>query len=65
MRVHVEREKCVAAGMCAMTAPSVFDQDEEDGTVIVLNDSPGAEDAEVVHEAASLCPAQVISVSEQ
>jgi ferredoxin len=43
----------------------VFDQDEEDGTVIVLNDSPGAEDAEVVHEAVSLCPAQVISVREQ
>jgi ferredoxin len=65
MRVHVEREKCIAAGMCAMTAPSVFDQDEEDGTVIVLNDSPSAENAEVVHEAVSLCPAQVISVREQ
>jgi ferredoxin len=65
MRVYVEREKCVAAGMCAMTAPSVFDQDEEAGTVIVLNESPSAEDAEVVHEAVSLCPAQVISVTEQ
>ena len=65
MRVHVEREKCIAAGMCAMTAPSVFDQDEEDGTVIVLNDSPSAENAEVVREAVSLCPAQVISVREQ
>ena len=65
MRVHVQHGKCVAAGMCAMTAPSVFDQDEEDGTVIVLNDSPSAENAEVVREVVSLCPAQVISVSEQ
>ena len=65
MRVRVEHEKCVAAGMCAMAAPSVFDQDEEDGTVIILNTSPGAEDAEAVDEAATLCPAQVIFLSHE
>jgi len=51
--------------MCAMAAPSVFDQDEEDGTVIILNTSPGAEDAEAVDEAAALCPAQVIFLSHE
>ncbi len=31
MELRVDRERCLSAGMCALTAPDVFDQDAEDG----------------------------------
>ncbi len=40
MRVIVDVEKCVASGNCVMADPDVFDQREEDGIVILLNESP-------------------------
>ena len=60
MRISVETDKCVGAGQCAMVAPAVFDQNEDDGVVIVLDESPGHEHEADVEEAATLCPAQVI-----
>jgi len=60
MKISVEKDKCVGAGQCAMVAPAVFDQNEDDGVVIVLDESPGPEHAADVEEAATLCPAQVI-----
>jgi ferredoxin len=47
-----------------MVAPTVFDQDEDDGTVLVLDETPGPEHAADVAEAVSLCPAQVIQLHE-
>ncbi|EME53077.1 ferredoxin [Amycolatopsis decaplanina] len=45
MRLEVDRERCVGAGMCVLTAPEVFGQDEEDGRVRLLDrrtiDRPG------------------------
>ncbi|MDF3288193.1 ferredoxin [Streptomyces silvisoli] len=35
MELSIDRERCVGAGMCALTAPDVFDQDPEDGRVPV------------------------------
>ncbi|MGZ4751071.1 MAG: ferredoxin [Oryzihumus sp.] len=40
MRVVIDRERCQGAGMCALTAPAVFDQSEEDGRVVVLDADP-------------------------
>jgi len=64
MRISVEKDKCVGAGQCAMVAPAVFDQNEDDGVVIVLDESPGPEHAADVEEAVVLCPAQVILLHE-
>ncbi|RYJ28363.1 ferredoxin [Streptomyces sp. L-9-10] len=63
MRVHTETEKCVAAGVCVLAAPEVFDQDD-DGLVVVLDDSPQSEQREVVLDAAARCPAAVIRLDE-
>ena len=63
MQVNADRAKCVAGGQCVLAAPDVFDQDEEDGTVIVLNAAPGDQQADAVHRAARLCPASAITVS--
>ncbi len=63
MRVTVDKDMCIGAGQCVVTAPDVFDQDD-DGLVELLNQSPGEDDAEAVREAADVCPARVITVDE-
>ncbi|MFD0557053.1 ferredoxin [Stackebrandtia endophytica] len=56
MRVTADRERCASAGMCALTAPKVFDQDEVDGRVIVIESAPADEEVKAVTEAIELCP---------
>ncbi|NUT46430.1 MAG: ferredoxin, partial [Saccharothrix sp.] len=36
MKVEVDQDRCAGSGMCALTDPAVFDQDEVDGTVVLL-----------------------------
>ncbi|MFI0779641.1 ferredoxin [Streptomyces sp. NPDC021212] len=65
MRVEVDVPKCVASGQCVMIAPDVFDQREEDGVVVLLDDRPAAELHADVRESAMICPAAAIRVVEQ
>jgi ferredoxin len=65
MKVSVESDKCVAAGHCVLAAAEVFDQNEDDGVVIVLNDDPDPEQYDAVRQAAQLCPAAVIRLTER
>jgi ferredoxin len=58
MRVEVERETCVSAGMCVLSAPDWFDQDEDDGRVVVHHQAEGPDDA--VEQAVELCPSGAI-----
>ena len=60
MRVVVDRDRCRGAGMCALTAPAVFDQSEDDGTVVVLDPDPPSEQEAAVVRAVGLCPNGVI-----
>ncbi|MFI9006431.1 ferredoxin [Actinosynnema sp. NPDC053489] len=62
MKIEVDQDRCAGAGMCALTDPEVFDQDEVDGTVVLLQPSPSGEHEEAVREAAHLCPAGAIRV---
>jgi ferredoxin len=62
MRVIVDQNKCVASGQCVLSAGAVFDQDE-DGTVLLLDASPPPELLDAVRRAAGLCPARAISVT--
>ena len=64
MKVTVEEPKCVAAGQCVLLAPQVFDQREEDGIVILLDETPPADQHEVVREAAMVCPATAIHLAD-
>ncbi|ABS03998.1 ferredoxin [Kineococcus radiotolerans] len=63
MRVTTETDRCVAAGVCVVAAPAVFDQDDEEGLVVVLDADPGEEQRRAVEDAAARCPARVIHVS--
>lgn len=62
MKIVIDREKCCGAGMCTATAPEVFDQSDDDGLVVLLDESPGEEQHAAAREAADLCPGVAISV---
>ncbi|WP_433664291.1 ferredoxin [Nocardia sp. CA-128927] len=64
MRVTAERSVCVGAGLCALTAPDVFDQDDDDGLVKVLAAEPGAGSADAVREAVNICPSGAVAFTE-
>lgn len=64
MRVTVDRDKCVASGQCVLTAEDMFDQGDDDGLVVLLNDHPSAERWADVEQAAALCPALAISIED-
>jgi ferredoxin len=36
MKVAVEQDRCVGSGQCVLLAPDVFDQRDEDGSVVLL-----------------------------
>ncbi|MDV9172708.1 ferredoxin [Streptomyces sp. W16] len=64
MKVVVDEDKCVAAGQCVAAAMDVFDQRDEDGIVVLLDENPPAELADDVRNAAAVCPALAIRVEE-
>ena len=64
MKITVDEAKCCGAGQCVLIAPEVFDQRDEDGIVILLDGEPAAEQDAAVREAASVCPAAAILLSE-
>ncbi|MFH8367223.1 ferredoxin [Streptomyces sp. NPDC018031] len=63
MEISVDRKRCCGAGMCALTAPEVFDQDRKVGRVLLLDPAPPPHLAEAAGQAAELCPAGAITVS--
>ncbi|WP_030676809.1 ferredoxin [Streptomyces rimosus] len=64
VEVRVDAEICAASGMCTLLVPAVFDQSEEDGTVVLTDPAPPAELAAKVRTAALRCPAGAIAVHE-
>jgi ferredoxin len=64
VRINVEIDKCVGGGQCVVASPEVFDQREDDGLVIVLDEAPAADLHESVREAAHNCPALAIHLDE-
>lgn len=64
MKVKVNRDECIGAGQCVMTVPDVFDQDEDSGTVVLLQETPPAALRDGVEKAVRFCPARVIEVDE-
>jgi ferredoxin len=55
MKITADRDVCIGAGMCVMSAPEVFDQDD-DGVVVVLEADVPAEHAAAAARAVASCP---------
>lgn len=64
MKITIDEDKCVAAGQCVLAAAAVFDQRDEDGVVVLLDENPPAELADDVRQAAAACPASAITVTD-
>jgi ferredoxin len=64
MKVTVDQDKCVSSGQCVLNAIDVFDQRDEDGVVILLNENPPPGRAEDARKAAAACPALAIHIEE-
>jgi ferredoxin len=62
VHVHADRDVCIGAGMCVLTAGAVFDQDD-DGIVVLLDEHPSDEAA--VREAVANCPSGALSLTEE
>ncbi|MFJ9419015.1 MULTISPECIES: ferredoxin [unclassified Streptomyces] len=63
MRIAINQELCIGAGQCALTAPSVFTQDDDGFSQVLPGSEDGAGDP-LVREAARACPVQAISVKD-
>ncbi|MGP2438402.1 ferredoxin [Streptomyces sp. JW3] len=61
-RISAERDRCVGAGQCVLAAPAVFDQGEEDGLVVVLDERPPVSQAQAVREAVWACPSRALTL---
>jgi ferredoxin len=64
MRVSVDPGLCCSSGLCAQSAPEVFDQDPDDGVVRLLLPEPPAHTHDDVHFAAHGCPSGAIEIVE-
>lgn len=60
MRIEADLDACVGSGLCALTAPTVFDQNEDDGRVLLRVREVDPEDLELVKEAVESCPAAAL-----
>jgi ferredoxin len=62
VRIAVDEERCIGSGQCVLTEPDVFDQSEEDGTVVLLTEQPDTDREQTVRDAVRLCPSQALSL---
>ncbi|KUH97049.1 ferredoxin [Mycolicibacterium acapulense] len=64
MKLTVDQDKCVSSGQCVLNASDIFDQRDDDGVVVLLNDSPADDQADDARKAAAACPALAIHIEE-
>ncbi|MFI1016600.1 ferredoxin [Streptomyces sp. NPDC020965] len=62
MLIEIDKDVCIGAGMCALTAPEVFTQDDE-GLSELLPDPTYDTSGAQVREAVRVCPVRAISTT--
>ncbi|WP_432827043.1 ferredoxin [Dactylosporangium sp. CA-092794] len=63
MRIVADTSRCVGAGQCVLTDPATFDQNDDDGTVLILRERPEDEQtSQLLREAVHVCPSRALSI---
>jgi len=62
VRIVGDRDICVGAGMCVLTAPELFEQDADLGLVVVRSAAVEGDALEAARKAVSLCPSGALSL---
>jgi ferredoxin len=62
MKLVVDRDGCTSCGDCVLTAPDVFDLDDDDARVVLLQEHPPESARVAVGQAVRDCPADVIRI---
>lgn len=60
--VSIDADRCCGAGHCVRIAPQVFDQDELDGTVVLLQAYPSRAMESALDECVAVCPTGAIAI---
>ncbi|TDD79665.1 ferredoxin [Actinomadura rubrisoli] len=61
-RLRADLTSCRGAGQCAFQAPALFDQDEEDGRVVILRPEPSEEEIPLAKHAVAACPNRALTI---
>jgi ferredoxin len=64
MRIVADTSRCAGAGQCVLTDPALFDQSDEDGTVIVLTERVENGQLAKARVAVRICPNQALSLAD-
>jgi ferredoxin len=62
VRVAADREVCIGSGNCVFSAPAVFDQDDDEGLVVLRTVDVDAQDAGAVRDAVAHCPSGALRI---
>ncbi|MFJ8825042.1 ferredoxin [Streptomyces sp. NPDC102467] len=63
MGIEIDKERCVGAGMCALTAPDVFTQDDDGFSEVLPGADERAAEHPMVKEAVRACPVGAVSLT--
>jgi ferredoxin len=63
MKVLVDWDLCEGHGQCEFAAPEVFTIDDE-GDLVVLDETPGEEQRAVVEQAVRRCPTHALTIAD-
>lgn len=62
MKVTADRKACTGAGNCVRLAPDWFDQDDDEGLVVLLSDAPPDGLRPLMRDVVDACPTGAIRV---
>jgi ferredoxin len=65
MRVTADRSTCATSSLCVYAVPQVFDQDEDEGLVVIVETFPAPALQDVVRKAARGCPTGSIQIHDE
>ncbi|MDQ0634344.1 ferredoxin [Arthrobacter pascens] len=65
MKVVIERDRCTSCSDCVLSVPEVFDLDDRDAKVVLLQIHPSEDLRPNVERAVDDCPTNVIHLVEE